>query len=365
MERNTLRIAITHGDVNGIGYEILLKIFTEPLICELFCPIIYGSSVAEKYWREKLRIEGEPWHLISQASEAHSGRVNLIDVCETDLDIQPGQVSASAGMAALAALDRAIKDINRHECDALVTAPINKSAMPADRFPFKGHTDYLAHCYAKDPEEALMILFSGECRVALATTHCALKDVPELLSMDLLVGKLHRMEQSLIQDFSITKPRIALLSLNPHASDHGLMGDEEARILEPAIKLASQDKILCFGPYAADGFWGSDLYSRFDGVLALYHDQGLAPFKTLYMDSGVNFTANLPIIRTSPDHGTGYDIVGKGVAQEDSMRAAIYAAIDICRSRRQFKEATRSPLRKTFFDKCSDNEKLEATESED
>ncbi|GAD07495.1 4-hydroxythreonine-4-phosphate dehydrogenase 2 [Porphyromonas crevioricanis] len=358
MEKNLLRIAITHGDINGIGYEILLKAFAEPMFAELFCPIVYGSAVVEKYWRDALQIESEPWQLISQASEARPGQVNLIDVCGEQIQVQPGEANRTSGMAALAALERAMSDIKSRQCDALVTAPINKSAMPVDVFPFKGHTDYLAHkCGAE--ARGLMILFSDECRVALATTHCALQEVSQHLSVDLIVDKLQQMEHSLIQDFGIVKPRIALLSVNPHASDHGLMGDEEERILLPALEQAQREHILCFGPYAADGFWGSDSSMRFDAILAIYHDQGLAPFKALYMNRGVNFTANLPFVRTSPDHGTGYDIVGKGVASEESLRSAVYAAIDIYRARSRYQEATKSPLRKTYFEKGNDNEKLE------
>lgn len=365
MEKRLPRVAITHGDFNGISYEIIYKTFADPMMLELVCPIIYGSVKAAEYWRKKLNLGTEPWKQIKHPREARQGQVNIIDAYKDKVDITPGTISEQAGMAAFAALEMAIEDTNQGQCDVLVTAPINKAAMPQDIFPYKGHTDYLAQKLGIDPKDVLMILFSNTTRVALATTHCAVKDIPSLLNKDLLVEKLSILEKSLIQDFEIVKPRIALLSLNPHAGDNGLMGNEEEQLLKPVIDECISKNIFTFGPYAPDGFFGSEQMFLFDGILALYHDQGLAPFKALYMNTGVNYTAGLPIVRTSPDHGTGYDIVGQGIAQPDSMRAAIFSGLDIFRSRKRYQRATKNPLRKAKFDRGNDNEKLEPIEEED
>ncbi|MDO4671984.1 MAG: 4-hydroxythreonine-4-phosphate dehydrogenase PdxA [Porphyromonadaceae bacterium] len=365
MEKRLPRVAITHGDMNGISYEILIKTFAEPMILDLVCPIIYGSSRAYEYWSKLLKIDNDtPWKIIKHPREAKQGEINLIDVCKDPIEISPGNISTEAGHAAFKALEMAIEDTNQGQCDILVTAPINKAAMPQDVFPYKGHTDYIATKLGIDPKEVLMILFSNNTRVALATTHCAVKDIPQLLSKELLINKLSLLERSLVQDFEIVKPRIALLSLNPHAGDKGLMGNEEETLLKPVIEECISQNIFTFGPYAPDGFFGSDQMFLFDGILALYHDQGLAPFKALFMNSGVNFTAGLPIVRTSPDHGTGYDIVGKGIADPTSMRAAIFAGLDIFRSRKRFQRATRNPLRKAKFDRGNDNEKLDPIEED-
>ena len=361
MNTRKLRVAITHGDINGISYEILLKIFADERIFELFTPILYGSTRVATFWKEHLQLSEVSWQTIRLASEAKDGVLNLLDCTSGKETVHPGEPTAEAGESAFLALDRATADIRMGLCDVLVTAPINKSVMPRDRFPFQGHTDYLEAAAAVVPGESLMVLASGDCRVALATTHISVKEVAEKLTPELIVQKLRLLETGLQRDFGITKPRLAVLALNPHAGDKGLMGDEEDRIISPALKLADQAGLLAFGPYPADGFWGSGRIDSFDGILAMYHDQGLAPFKALYMNEGVNVTLGLEFVRTSPDHGTGYDIAGQGIADPTSMRCALYTALDLYRARRSYDEATRNPLRRLYHNRSRDDERLDTT----
>ena len=246
-------------------------------------------------------------------------------------------------------------DLKQGEIDVLVTAPINKKNIQSDTFHFPGHTEYLEAAAGEPQSRALMIMCCDQLRVALQTTHLPIKDVPEAITVDAIVEKLKVFDHALRADFRVQNPRIAVLALNPHAGDSGLLGSEEQDVIIPAIAKAQEAKVLAFGPYAADGFFGSSRFKHFDGVLAMYHDQGLAPFKALSMDRGVNFTAGLNFVRTSPDHGTGYDIAGKGEASPDSLREAIYTAIDIARNRRDYMEAFRHPLRKQYYEKGSDN----------
>ena len=249
--------------------------------------------------------------------------------------------------------------------DVLVTAPIDKNNIQSDTFHFPGHTEYLESSIG-DGASSLMVLFNDRMRVALVTTHLPVSQIASAITKEKIISKIEVLNQSLKQDFAIEYPRIAVLALNPHSGDHGLLGNEEKEIITPAIEEAyNEKKICCFGPYAADGFFGNGSYTKFDGVLAMYHDQGLAPFKTLDMDSGVNFTAGLPFVRTSPDHGTGYDIAGKGVASPASMLAAIYAAIDIYRNRTTYAEIHANPLRKQYFDKSNDNVVLDLSKDDD
>lgn len=369
MENRKLRIAISQGDINGIGYEILFKIFEEELMLELCTPVIYGSTRVEAFWRKRLEQKPEEhkkWVPVNDVSEVRDGRVNIINCGSREWMVDPGKATADSGQAAAEALFCATQDVMNGFCDVLVTAPINKAAMPKEVFPHKGHTDYLQKVAAEKPGESLMILCSGNTRVALATTHLPLNEVAGAITPELILQKLRLMEHSLIRDFGIVKPQIALLALNPHAGDKGLIGEQEQRIIKPAMEQAKALNIFVHGPFAADGFWGSpNTLDSFDGILAMYHDQGLAPFKTLYMDRGVNFTAGLSIVRTSPDHGTAYDIAGKGIASEVSMREAIYTAIDIYRNRRTYYEANRNPLRKLYFNRGKDDEKIDLTAEDD
>ncbi len=360
-----IRVAISHGDINGISYEILLKTFADERILDLFVPIIYGSGKAVAYWRTALELDVAPWHQIQQAREAREGVVNIVDCAGEDARVEPGKPTEHAGELALAALERAVADVVAGEADILVTAPINKSVMPRDRFPFAGHTQYLEAVAANEQGASLMLLCARDCRVALATGHIPVADVSRHLSVELIVKKVRLLEAGLRRDFGIGKPRIAILGLNPHAGDRGLIGHEEQQIIAPAIEELQREGHIVFGPYPADGFWAGGQADSFDGVLAMYHDQGLAPFKALYMSEGVNTTLGLSIVRTSPDHGTGYDIAGKGIASPDSLRAAIYLGIDMLRARRAHDYATRNPLRRVYHNRGRDDERIDFSDSED
>ena len=347
-----LKIAITQGDINGIGYEVILKALEDNRILELCTPVIYGSAKIAAHYRKLLNMQQIPMTQIKEAAEARDNAINIINVVGEDVVPTPGETTPAAGAAAVAALERAVADITAGTVDALVTAPINKKACQSDTFIFPGHTEYLESSCG-DGAKALMILFAGNLRVALATTHMPISKIADALTKEGIVGKLTDFNRSLHRDFAVDHPRIAVLALNPHAGEEGLLGNEEKEIIAPAIAEAREKGILAFGPYAADGFFGSGAFDKFDGVLAMYHDQGLAPFKTVAMDGGVNFTAGLPIVRTSPDHGTGYDIVGQGKATPESMLNAIYAAIDIVRNRAREDHAHRNPLRRQYHDRAT------------
>ena len=347
-------MGITHGDYNGIGYEVILKMLDDERIPELCTPVIYGSAKIAALYRKQLGLQGPAPVQIRQADDANPGQYYIINVIGEDAKVETGHPSAEAGQAAFAALERAVADLREGKIDVLLTAPINKATIQSELFTFPGHTEYLETSVG-DGEKALMILFNDRLRVALATIHVPLAKVAEAVTKENLIDKIVRFNASLIKDFGIVKPRIAVLGLNPHCGDGGLMGSEEKDIILPAIEECRTRKIHAFGPYAADGFFGSGNFGKFDGVLAMYHDQGLAPFKTIAGGSGVNFTAGLPYVRTSPDHGTGFDIAGQGVASPDSMREALYAAIDIYRNRQNHNERTASPLRRQYVDKSKDN----------
>ena len=351
----TLKVGITHGDINGIGYEVILKALDNPTILEFCTPVVYGSAKIAAFYRKALDMQPMQLNQAASAAEIRDGVVNVINVVGEDVKVEPGVETAAAGQAAFTALERAVADLREGRIDVLVTAPINKHNIQSDTFHFPGHTEYLQEALGAEGDRALMVLCTDDLRVALVTTHLPIAKVPAAITREGIVGKLRDFHRSLVRDFGIHAPRIAVLSLNPHAGEGGLLGTEEQEIIAPAIDDVRSSKILAFGPYASDGFFGSGLYRRFDGVLAMYHDQGLAPFKTLAMDAGVNFTAGLPFVRTSPDHGTGYDIAAKGHASEQSMRNAIFAAIDIYRTRVREDAATANPLRRQYFSKGNDN----------
>ncbi|MDE6528484.1 MAG: 4-hydroxythreonine-4-phosphate dehydrogenase PdxA [Muribaculaceae bacterium] len=326
-----IKVGITHGDFNGIGYEVILKMLEDNRILELCTPIVYGSAKIASFYRKGMEMQGTPFAQIPDPSQARADVYNIINVIGQEAHISPGESTKEAGEAAFAALERAVTDLRNGEIDVLVTAPINKHNIQSEVFTFPGHTEYLAASATDSdsdtPAKPLMIMCSGALRVALATTHLPIADVAAAITTDNVLEKLQIFNRSLIKDFSVVKPRIAVLALNPHAGENGLLGREENEVILPAIEKAREQKIHAFGPYAADGFFGNGLYTKFNGVLAMYHDQGLAPFKTIAMESGVNFTAGLPFVRTSPDHGTGYDIAGKNRASEESMRNAIYQSL--------------------------------------
>ena len=355
MEERKIRVAITQGDTNGVGYEVILKVFSDPNILELCTPIIYGSPKIASYHRKALNLE-VPYTIINHAEEARDGRVNLLACFDDEIKIEMGQPSQEAGAAALKALDRAMTDYRSELYDVLVTAPINKATIQSPGFHFPGHTEYIETSVGEG-QKALMILMNETLRVALVTTHLPIKDIAKAITKEGIVEKATIFHKALKRDFRISSPRIAVLSLNPHAGDNGLLGSEEKDIILPAIEELADKGIQAFGPFAADGFFGSGAYDHFDGVLALYHDQGLAPFKTIALESGVNYTAGLPIVRTSPDHGTAYDIAGKGIADENSMRQAIFTAIDVFRNRQFYDEPLQNPLPKLFHEKREDGDK--------
>ena len=357
---NLVKVGITHGDSNGVGYEILLKAFSDNRLTEIFNPIIYGSSKAASYHRKVLNCKAIPFNSISQAEDAREGQINFINAVKNDVKIEIGVPNPSSGEASYVALEAAVADLQHNRIDALVTLPINKDSIQGQDFNFPGHTEYLENRVGHG-QKALMILANDRIRVALVTTHIPISHVAGSITTDLIVEKIKTLNHSLKRDFFIDNPRIAVLGLNPHAGENGLLGKEEQEIIEPAIQKCLDQDIFCAGPFAADGFFGSRRYNEFDAILAMYHDQGLIPFKTLAMDSGVNFTAGLPIVRTSPAHGTAYDIAGKDLASDESFRQAIYMAVDIHRNRVSYDEARKNPLRKMYFERGKDDEKLDLT----
>lgn len=363
MEERKIRVGITHGDINGIGYEVILKAFSDPTMLELCTPVVYGSPKVAAYHRKAMDIQTN-FSIINAASEIQDGRLNIMNCIDDELKVELTKPTPEAGQAALAALERAMGDYQEGLFDVLVTAPINKHTIQSDTFHFPGHTEYIEQRVGEG-QKALMILLKNDFRVALVTGHLPVSEIAHELSKELIQEKMAIFHRSLKYDFGIGSPRIAVFSLNPHAGDNGLLGKEEQNIIIPAIKEMTAKGIQCFGPYPADGFMGSGNYTHFDGILAMYHDQGLAPFKALAMDEGVNFTAGLPIVRTSPAHGTAYDIAGKGIASEDSFRQAVYVAIDVFRNRCMEREISARPLRKQYYEKRDDSDKLKLDSVED
>ena len=336
-----LKIGITQGDTNGVGWEVILKIFSDNRLAELFTPVIYGASAAAAFYQKRLNdIEPVKFVVVEGAERAQQGRVNLVECGAKELSVTPGKPSKAGGEAAAAALNRAIEELKSGAIDAMVTAPIDKEMIQSESFSYTGHTEFLAKELEGEP---LMIMASELMRVGLATIHVPVAKVAESLSKELIVERINQMNTSMRQDFGVVRPKVAVLALNPHAGDGGLLGKEEQEIIKPAIVEAYEAGVLAFGPFAADGFFASGQFKNYDAILAMYHDQGLAPFKTL-TPNGVNFTASLSEVRTSPDHGVAYDIAGKGVADEQSMRNAIYDAIDIVQRRREWAEWNANPL---------------------
>ena len=340
MPENKFKIGITQGDTNGIGWEVILKALADPRMTELFTPVVYGSPKAAAYYRNTIaEIEAFSFNPVASAAEARRGKTNLVARGE-NAEIMPGKPAPEAGRAAVEALCTAMRDLKAGQLDALVTAPFDKETVQADDFRYTGHTEYLA---AELEGEAMMILCSDSLRVGLVTKHIPVSEIARNITKERIVRDLDTLRRALIEDFGIVEPRIAVMALNPHAGDGGLLGCEEQEIIRPAIVEAFGKGVLAFGPFAADGLFAGGGYAKYDGILAMYHDQGLAPFKTLSPD-GVNFTAGLSAVRTSPDHGTAFDIAGKDKADPQSMRNAIYTAIDIVEHRRAWAEWTRNPL---------------------
>ena len=337
-----IRIGITQGDINGVGLEVIVKALANSDILELFTPVIFGSGELLSQTATLLEEEDFRFETIEKPEDISDGRINLFDTGAVSRT--PGISSPDGGKAAVDALMAASKAIEEGSIDLLVTAPIDKHSAQGENFNFPGHTEFLEDKFAVDGGRALMILASGKLRVSLVTTHMPLAKVPEHIVKDNVVRAIRDFNRALRMDFGCERPKIAVLSLNPHCGDGGTLGNEEASEIIPAIEECKKEGILAFGPIASDGLFGSGAYRNFDGILAMYHDQGLAPFKALAAGTGVNFTAGLNIIRTSPAHGTAYDKAGKGTADETSMREALYAAIDIARHRDRFLESSENPL---------------------
>ncbi len=352
MDDSRIRIAITQGDTNGVGYEVIFKALLDPTILEMCTPIIYGNPKVAAYHRKSNELSIN-YSTIHNAEDAQEDRINLLVCDDQDIKVDLGQSTPEAGQQALKALEAAIRDWKEELVDVVVTAPINKHSIQGEGFHFPGHTEYIQACVG-DGAEALMILLNERIRVALVTTHLPLRQVADAITEENILQKLRIFNHTLQRDFELTRPRIAVLSLNPHAGDDGLLGQEEQTVIMPAMKKGEEEGIRSFGPYPSDGFFGARNYEHFDGVLAMYHDQGLSGFKAIAMDDGVNLTAGLPIVRTSPDHGTAYDIAGQNRADENSFRQALYTAIDVWRNRNAYDEAHESPLEKLYHDRRED-----------
>lgn len=342
-EQNKLKIGISIGDINGIGVEVLLKAVIDTRLSDLCTIIVYGSSRVTSFHRKVLGIQDFSFNIINEVSQANPKRANLINCWQEEVKIELGESTETAGRYSYIALEKAAIDLKEGKLDALVTLPINKHNVKQAGFEFPGHTEYLQSI--TEAKESMMLMVNDYLKIGFVTGHIALKDVAHAITQEKIIHKLSVLNDSLKQDFGIRKPKIAVLGLNPHAGDKGVIGHEEEKTIIPALEKANHKGILTFGPYSADGFFGNHQYKQFDAVLAMYHDQGLIPFKSLSYEQGVNFTAGLPFVRTSPAHGTGYDIAGKNVASESSFREAIYKALDIIRNRQLFEDINSNPLK--------------------
>ncbi|MCK4663711.1 MAG: 4-hydroxythreonine-4-phosphate dehydrogenase PdxA [Bacteroidales bacterium] len=336
MKNKKIKIGISQGDINGISYEIIIKTLIDNRILEFCTPIVYGSPKVAGYHRKAMNMTNFSFNTISKPENANIKRANIINCLDDDVRVELGKSTNIAGNASFIALERAVNDLKAGLIDVLITAPINKKNIQSDKFKFPGHTEYLKEKFEAD--EVLMLLVSDILKVGVVAGHIPISEVASYITKENILSKLKIMNESLIQDFGIRKPKLAVLGLNPHAGDSGVIGDEEEEIIIPAIKNAREQDIMALGPYPADGFFGSDSFKQFDAILAMYHDQGLAPFKALVFDNGVNYTAGLPIIRTSPGHGTAYELAGKNAASPNSFRKALYLACDIYKKREQFKQ---------------------------
>ncbi|MEI8204558.1 MAG: 4-hydroxythreonine-4-phosphate dehydrogenase PdxA [Bacteroidota bacterium] len=337
------KVGITQGDINGVSYEVIIKALSDNRMLEICTPIVYGSSKVASYHRKLLNIGEFNLNLIRNADQATLKRANIINVFQEEAKIDIGESTLMAGALSLLSLEACMHDYEKGLINAIVTGPINKKNIQSKEFNFPGHTEYFARKFQSS--NYLMLMCANKLRIGLITTHNALKDVPSLITSELILKKVEIMNQSLKRDFAVPRPKIAVLSVNPHSGDDGLIGDEEKNVIIPAINKAIEQNLLVFGPFPADGFFGSGNWRNFDGVIAMYHDQGLLPFKILADKEGVNFTAGLPLVRTSPAHGTAFDIAGKDKASPDSMRQAIYLAADIFKNRIEYDELLANTLK--------------------
>ncbi len=351
MKNDRIVAGISQGDINGIGYEIIIKTLLDPRILEMCTPVVYGSPKVSAYHRKALNIDNFSFNNVKDANEINHKRANIINCLDDNVRVELGKSTEIAGQASFISLEMAVNDLINKKIDILITAPINKNNIQSDKFRFAGHTEYLREKTAT--REVLMLLVSDSMKLGVITGHIPLKDVASTLTVELILKKLRLLQRSLLEDFAIKSPKIAVLGLNPHNGDGGVIGNEETEIIIPAIEKARDEGIKAIGPFPADGFFGAGVFSQFDAVMAMYHDQGLAPFKALAFDSGVNYTAGLPVIRTSPDHGTAYEIAGKNVASPNSFRNALYLAIDIFKNRKLFLETTANPLPEIDIEKIN------------
>lgn len=349
MSDERIRVGITQGDINGIGYEVIIKTLMDPRVEDFCTPIVYGSPKVAAYHRKALNVENFTFNQIKDADEAIARKAYIINCMDDNVRVELGKSTEYGGQGSILSLQAAIADIKAGKIDVLVTAPINKYNIQSPDFKFPGHTEYLASAF--NTQEVLMLLVSESMKVGVVTGHVPLSQVPSLITKEAILKKLRLLNKSMIEDFGIRRPRIAVMGLNPHAGDQGVIGLEERDIIIPALTHANEEGIVAMGPYPSDGFFGSDSFTKFDAILAMYHDQGLAPFKVVNFDSGVNFTSGLPIIRTSPDHGTAYDLAGKNEANPNSFRQALYLAVDLFKNRQSHKELTSNPLRSVDPDK--------------
>ena len=331
--RDRIKVGITLGDMNGVGPEVILRTLSDSRLFQDITPVVYGSNRVMNYYKKELTLEEINFQGVKDADQAVHKKANLISITREELLVEPGKVTEQAGKLAFASLQKAVEDLASNKIDVLVTAPINKKNIQSEAFQFPGHTEYLAKY--SNVDDALMFMCSDMLRVGIVTGHLPIKDVSSRITKQAVLNKILAIDKTLRTDFSIEKPKIAVLGLNPHAGDDGLLGMEEKDVINPAINEAREQGVFAIGPFAADGFFGSSNWKNFDAVLAMYHDQGLIPFKAIAGEYGVNFTAGLPIVRTSPAHGTAYDLAGKGIANEQSFRQALYMACDIYHMRKE------------------------------
>lgn len=353
-DNDNIRLGISQGDVNGIGYEVLLKCFSDTRMFENCTPILYGSSKVASYHKKLINATDFPFVNIRTVEQAEASKFNILNIIQDEVKLDIGQATEVGGRLAAMSLDYACHDLMQGKLDALVTNPINKKNIQSDKFNFPGHTEYLTNKFGV--EESLMIMTCHDLHIGIMTNHLSLSQVPKVLDRELILRKLRVMDTSLKRDFGIRMPKIAVLALNPHAGDRGLIGTEDDSIVAPAIREAFDNGILAFGPYPADGFFGNGTFREFDGVMALYHDQGLIPFKLMSFTEGVNFTAGLPYVRTSPSHGTAYEIAGKNIASAQSFRNAVFLAMDIIRNRREYDALSANTLRAARRDNIVDED---------
>ena len=337
-------IGISIGDLNGIGAEIIIKTFSDSRIMELCTPVVFASNKVINFYKKTIPENNLNYFSTKEITKANPKQLNIYTVWEEDVDIQPGQMTETGGKYGVRSLQAAVKALKEKSIDALVTAPLNKFTMQSSEFNFTGHTPYLKETFQAN--DVLMLMIAENMRVALLTEHLAIMDVAKNISKEQIIKKIGLLKSSLIKDFGVERPRIAVLGLNPHAGDEGLVGKEEKEIIRPAVLESKKNDCIVMGPYSADAFFARGNHEKFDAVLAMYHDQGLIPFKSLALGEGTNFTAGLSVIRTSPDHGTAFDIAGKNMADESSFRAAVFSAIDIFDTRHSYNEMRMNPLKK-------------------